>query len=71
MFQRRIKIEVNSTFKTPQGTVQFSGELSQEEADFVIKTGLNYLLSQGALPFKYVDDDVLKNMPQADEDEIQ
>lgn len=45
---------INNSFKTPQGTVTFQGELSQEEADYVIQMGLNYLLAQGALPFKAI-----------------
>jgi hypothetical protein len=49
-------LQINNTFKTPQGTVTFQGELSQEEADYVIQMGLNYLLSQGALPFKSAED---------------
>lgn len=47
----------------------FQGELSQEEADLVIQTGLNYLLSQGALPFKTVDDDGWANLPPHGGDE--
>ncbi len=67
----RVIIEVNSTFKTPEGTVSFQGELTQEEADFVIQTGLNYLLSQGALPFKTVSEDDLVNMPDHNNEDLQ
>lgn len=49
-------IEVNNSFKTKQGTVEFKGNLSQEEADFVIKIGLSVLLQQGALSFKDLDE---------------
>ncbi len=49
----------------------FSGELSQEEADFVIQTGLNYLLSQGALPFKTVSNEDLVNMPDSGNEDLQ
>lgn len=50
-------MEVNQTIKTPQGTIKFQGELSQEETDFVIQVGLNYLFQQGALPFQVYQDD--------------
>lgn len=42
---------VNKSFTTKDGVVKFDGELSQEEADFVIGLGLNQLLMQGAIPF--------------------
>lgn len=42
---------VNKSIETPQGTVKFEGELEQTELDFVLKIGLNYLLTHGALPF--------------------
>lgn len=64
-------MEVNKTFETPQGTVKFHGELSQDEADYVIKVGLNYLLQNGALPFKVVDnqdtDDVDMEVEEKDD----
>lgn len=41
---------VKKTIETPNGGATFEGELSQEELDFVVKIGLNYLLQQGALP---------------------
>ena len=41
---------VNKSIETPQGTVKFEGELEQKELDFVLKIGLNYLLTQGAIP---------------------
>lgn len=42
---------VNKSIETPQGTVKFEGELEQNELDFVLKLGLNMLLTQGAIPF--------------------
>lgn len=41
---------VNKSIETPQGTVKFEGELEQKELDFVLKIGLNFLLTQGAIP---------------------
>lgn len=49
-------IKINKTIETEEGTIQFEGELSQEEVNFVIETGLNALLQAGALPFTYAED---------------
>lgn len=38
---------VKQVIQTPQGTVKFEGELSQEETEFVIGVGLNWLLQNG------------------------
>lgn len=43
-------MKVEKVIETPSGTVTFSGELSQAEADVVVRTGLNWLMQQGALP---------------------
>lgn len=40
---------VNKSIETPQGTVKFEGELEQKELDFILKIGLNYLLTNGAI----------------------
>lgn len=42
---------VNKSIETPQGTVKFEGELEQQELDFILKVGLNFLLQNGAIPF--------------------
>jgi hypothetical protein len=42
---------VNKSIETANGTVKFEGELEQNELDFVLKIGLNYLLTNGAIPF--------------------
>jgi len=42
---------VNKSIETPNGTVKFEGELEQKELDFVLKIGLNTLLTAGAIPF--------------------
>jgi len=44
-------MEISKVLETPQGTVEFKGSLTQEEADYVIKIGLSVLLQQGMLPF--------------------
>jgi hypothetical protein len=48
---------VNKSIETENGTVKFEGELEQNELDFVLKIGLNYLLTHGALPFTTVGKD--------------
>ena len=50
-------MEINHSFKTEEGYVTFSGKLSQEEADYVIQTGLNFLMAQGALPFHSLENE--------------
>jgi hypothetical protein len=42
---------VNKSIETPTGTIKFEGELEQKELDFVLKIGLNTLLTAGAIPF--------------------
>lgn len=42
---------VNKTVETPNGTIQFEGELDQKEVDYVLQIGLNTLLLRGAIPF--------------------
>lgn len=49
-------INVSKAVKTSEGVVQFNGELSQQEFDFVMEVGLNTLFEAGALPFKAIDD---------------
>jgi len=49
-------MKVSKTLEGPDGFVSFSGELTSEELDLIISVGLNYLLQQGALPMKSVDD---------------
>ena len=45
-------MKVKKSLETPEGKVEFEGEISQEELDLVLTVGLNYLLQQGAIPFK-------------------
>ena len=62
------EINVSKTLKTSEGTVKFEGELSQEEFDLVLETGLNTLFEAGALPFQAITDDDLVNMGKGSED---
>lgn len=45
-------MKVNKSIETPEGTFVFEGELSVEEVDLIMGVGLNFLLQQGALPFR-------------------
>ena len=47
-------MNISKAIETPQGTVKFEGELEQKELDFVLKIGLNVLLTNGALPYTTV-----------------
>jgi hypothetical protein len=44
-------MQVNKTVELEDGKVLFEGELTQQEADLVVKIGLSVLLQNGALPF--------------------
>ena len=55
-------MEVNKALKTSRGTVVFQGELSQEEHDYVLTAGLNFLLENGALPFTTVNSENMANL---------
>ena len=50
-------MHVNKTIETEDGTVKFEGELTQAEADLVIKVGLSTLLGVGALSVSLAPDD--------------
>ena len=45
-------MKVRKTLETPEGSVTFEGDLTSEELDLVLGVGLNFLLQQGAIPFK-------------------
>lgn len=57
-------MRVSQTLETPDGTVTFVGELSQQELDLIISVGLNFLMGQGAVPFQVQKElDFAKNLP--------
>ena len=43
---------MKKTLETPDGSVTFEGELNAEELELILSVGLNFLLQQGAIPFK-------------------
>ena len=45
-------MKIEKSLETPEGTVTFSGTLNPEEVDFILTVGLNYLMQQGAIPFR-------------------
>ncbi len=44
-------MKVNHTVENQDGTVTFEANLNNEELDFVIEVGLNFLLAKGVMPF--------------------
>ena len=44
-------MKISKAVETEQGTIQFEGELTEQETDLVLEIGLNVLLAQGAIPF--------------------
>lgn len=48
-------MNITKTIETDEGSVTFTGELTDVELDLVLSVGLNYLLAQGALPLKKLD----------------
>jgi len=49
-------MKISKTIETPDGGMEFKGELNQEETDFMVEWFLNSMLSQGALPFTTIKD---------------
>lgn len=45
-------MKIKKSLETPEGTVVFEGEISSDELDLILSVGLNYLLQQGAIPFR-------------------
>lgn len=43
-------MKIEQAIRLPEGTVKFSGELSEKEANLVVELGLNYLIRAGAFP---------------------
>jgi hypothetical protein len=53
-------VKISKVIETPQGTAKFEGEVSQEEFDYIVQTGLNALLVMGAIKtsVREIKDDV-------------
>ena len=60
-------MKVDKSLEGPNGTVTFQGELSPEEVDVILGVGLNFLMQQGAIPFKVLKDlDKVKIAPSTE-----
>ena len=60
-------MKVDKSLEGPNGTVTFQGELSSAEVDVILGVGLNFLMQQGALPFKVLKDlDRIKMVPSSE-----
>jgi hypothetical protein len=44
-------MEIKLKTLNADGSIQFDGTLNQEQAQFILSIGLNYLLTQGAATF--------------------
>ena len=45
-------MKVSKSIEMPEGQIKFEGELNADEVDLILGVGLNYLMQQGALPFR-------------------
>lgn len=43
-------MKINNTIETPEGSMTFQGELDGKELDFIVQTGLNFLMYNNLLP---------------------
>lgn len=43
-------MKINNTIETPNGGMTFQGELDGKELDYVVQTGLNFLMYNNLLP---------------------
>lgn len=50
-------MKIDKAINTPEGTVQFQGELTADEVNFMVDWFLNTMLAHGALPFASVMQD--------------
>jgi hypothetical protein len=48
-------MDVKKTVKNKDGTISFKGTMTQEEHDYVIAVGLNYLVEQGYIALSEPD----------------
>lgn len=61
---------VKNLLQTSEGTVTFEGELTEEEAQFVLTVGLNILMEQGAVPFTQDDQEEDFDFPEPNDGEV-
>ena len=50
-------MKISKAFETPLGAVQFEGELTQKEFDYVLEVGLTALMLRGAISMQSVESD--------------
>ena len=49
-------MHVKNLLQTSEGLFTFEGELTDEEAQFVLAVGMHTLMEQGAIPYTQQDD---------------
>lgn len=62
-------MKVKKSIETPDGSVTFEGELNSDEVDLILGVGLNFLLQQGAVPFKVLPKEIAYKMQEPETDE--
>lgn len=63
--KRKLKksvLKIKKSIETPEGSVLFEGEINQDELDLILSVGLNFLLQQGAIPFRVSKQSELSRM---------
>lgn len=61
-------MKLSKSIEGPNGIVTFTGELTSEELDLILSVGLNYLLQQGALPMKSMEESELHSFGPGSEE---
>lgn len=64
VFPRSGSIKVNNSVETDEGTIEFKGILEGPELDFVIQSGLNYLMYNKILPVYRKDGTLVPHNPK-------
>lgn len=60
-------MNISQVIQLPEGEVNFQGQLTQEEADMIIKAGLITLLRRGAFNVSQEGEEALKQAQKAEE----
>ena len=62
-------MKISKTIETPDGGIQFEGELNSDELDVILSVGLNYLYQQGAIPFKVLPEKAAINFVEGSQEQ--
>lgn len=59
-------MEIDFEAQTPQGNVQFKGNLNKEEVDFLLKFAILSLMARGSLPIAMLGENESEEVPPSD-----